>query len=131
MEYSSLDGLVLLEIDGVQYTNQETWVSFFFLLHIEDVDKICFSFSITYHQTNGEPVLLQSGTFLVGKIPFDQVDDPAAVAVTTGYVGCIERVSGYSMSFYVWDSNQVQVTLISYRCLDNIFKKKGTVRFMT
>ena len=34
-------------------------------------------------------------------IPSEQVDDPAAVAVTTGYVGCIERVSHYSVSFYV------------------------------
>ena len=28
VEYSSSDGLALLEIDGVQYTNHETWVSF-------------------------------------------------------------------------------------------------------
>ena len=32
-------------------------------------------------------------------IPSDQVDDPAAMAIAAGYVGCIERVSNYSVCF--------------------------------
>ena len=39
--------------------------------------------------------MLQSGQIFIGKIPSNQLYDLPPVAVSAGYVGCIEQVSYY------------------------------------
>lgn len=43
-------------------------------------------------QTNGEPLLLKSGTIFIGKVPPNQ-DGVADRVFNHGFVGCIEQVS--------------------------------------
>lgn len=136
-EYSSSSGSVLLEIDGFQFINQETWVGLTYFVvtalvqisqilkfvvsvllsmlsimyknsadsvsrHctvycISDASTVRFLSALCTTQTSGEPVLLQSGVIFVGRIPSNQVDDHAPKALATGFIGCIERVSDFSI----------------------------------
>ena len=48
--------------------------------------------------------MLQSGQIFIGKIPSDQIDYPPSIAISAGFVGCIEQVSKYNRPLHLFNS---------------------------
>ena len=48
--------------------------------------------------------MLQSGQIFIGKIPSDQIDYPPSMAISAGFVGCIEQVSKYNRPLRLFNS---------------------------